>query len=168
MEGHYRSAMERYRPGMTISEHAFAMAGSNPGAIIACAQLLKYDADAAGPGHCFGGSALILMDRLSIRDERIAMLWGDVCGHNANKMIAVIYACQYELAGVNKKTINHAIDNSGAGIDIDAVVSAAQERLPRFNPSVTKPVGVGNKHHPLKLIFSRQFWSAINRWLSAR
>jgi len=41
---------------------------------------------------------------------------------------------RFNLAGVDKKTLNDAIDNRGIGIDIDAVVEAVKSRLLNFNP----------------------------------
>ncbi len=63
------------------------------------------------------------------------MLWSDVCGRDIGKMIAVLRAHQLgELAGVDAKALNHAINNRGAGVDLGVVLEAVRGRLPNFNP----------------------------------
>lgn len=78
---------------------------------------------------------ILLLDTLEIYNERIYMLWSDVCGRDMGKMIAVLRAYQLgQLAGVNAVALNHAIDNRGDGIDLAAVVEAVRSRLTNFNP----------------------------------
>jgi hypothetical protein len=128
-------ANERINLSMSLKDVVLAMGGGNPGALTACMQLVRYgevvDPDAFGGGL----SSLLLMDTLGIYEERIYMLWNDVCNRDIGKMVAVLRANQLgQLAGVDKKAITHAIDNRGDGIDIDAVVEAVKNRLPRFAP----------------------------------
>ena len=48
-------------------------------------------------------------------------------------MLAVLRAYQVgALAGVTREALNHAIDNRGAGIDLDAALVAVMEVLPNF------------------------------------
>jgi hypothetical protein len=128
-------ANERINLSMSLKDVVLAMGGGNPGALTACMQLVRYgevvDPDAFGGGL----SSLLLLDTLGIYEERIYMLWNDVCNRDIGKMVAVLRANQLgQLAGVDKKAITHAIDNRGDGIDIDAVVEAVKNRLPRFAP----------------------------------
>ena len=123
---------------MSWLEVILAMSGGNPGAIIVCIELLargeKVDSDTFDGGI----NSLLILDRLGIYGERIYLLWNDVCRQHIGKMIAVLRAYQLgRLAAVNTETINHAIDNRGAGIDLDAVVEAVKSRLPNFNPDVS-------------------------------
>ena len=80
---------------------------------------------------------LFSLDALNIYRQRIYAFWHSVCGEDLVEMIAVMCAEQLgQLAGVNRATIDHAIDNHGEGLeDLDAVVLAVKERLPNFNPS---------------------------------
>lgn len=125
----------RIKLEMSVRDIIIAMCGGNPGAITACAELLqkseKIDPDdALGSGF----SSFLALDALGIYNERIYMLWSDVCKRDVAKTIAVLRAYQLgQLAGVDAKTLNHAIDNRGAGIDLDAVMKAVKGRLPDFN-----------------------------------
>ena len=128
-------ANERIKLDMTVQDMLFAMGGGNPGALTVCIQLLK-DGEKIDPDAFIGGFASILdLDTLGIYEHRIWGLYKDVCGCHLGKMIAVLRANQLgQLAGVNAQALNHAIDNRGAGIDLDAVVEAVKSRLPNFNP----------------------------------
>jgi hypothetical protein len=76
-----------------------------------------------------------MLDTLGIYEHRIWGLYKDVCDCHLGKMIAVLRANQLgQLAGVNAHALNHAIDNYGDGIDLNAVVEAVKSRLPNFNP----------------------------------
>jgi len=125
-------ANERIRLGMSVSDVIRMMGGKNPGALTVCMELLskgeKVDPDAFGGGF----RSLLMLDTLGIYEERIYMLWSDVCKCDVGKMIAVLRA--YQLGQLTGKVLNHAIDNRGAGIDLDAVVEAVKSRLPNFNP----------------------------------
>lgn len=128
-------ANERIRADMSVQDIVMAMSGGNLSAIITCMELLstnkKVDPDAFDSGLF----SILMLDTLGIYEERIYMLWNDVCKRDVSKMIAVIRAHQLgQLAGVDSMTLNHAIDNRGAGIDLDAVVEAVKSRLPNFNP----------------------------------
>lgn len=128
-------ANERIKLDMSVRDVIMTMGGGNPDALTACMELLskgeRVDPDAFGGGL----SSLLMLDTLGIYEERIYMLWSDVCKRDVGKTIAVLRAHQLgQLAGVDSKTLNHAIDNRGAGIDLDAVVEAVKSRLPNFNP----------------------------------
>ncbi|MFA5942192.1 MAG: hypothetical protein WC798_00755 [Candidatus Paceibacterota bacterium] len=128
-------ANERIRLEMTVQEMLMAMGGGNPGALTVCMELLK-KGEKIDPDAFNGGFASLLdLDTLGIYEHRIWGLYKDVCGCHVGKTIAVLRAHQLgQLAGVDTKTLNHAIDNRGAGIDLDAVVEAVKSRLPNFNP----------------------------------
>lgn len=131
-------ANERIRLEMSVLDVPKAMGGGNPGALTVCMQLLRngerVDPDAFGGGL----SSILMLDTLKIYESRIWMLYKDVCGQHLGKMIAVLRAHQLgKLAGVDTKTLNHAIDHYGDGIDLDAVVKAVQSRLPNFNLEAT-------------------------------
>ena len=129
-------ANERIRLNkMSYLDVIMAMGGGNPGALTACKELLL-KGEKVDPDAFFGGlNSLLMLDTLGIYEERIYMLWSDVCKRDVGKTIAVLRAYQLgHLTGVDKKALNHAIDNRGAGIDLDAVVEAVKSHLPNFNP----------------------------------
>lgn len=128
-------ASERIKLDMSIEDVIMAMGGGNPGALTACMELLSRGEEMDPDAFCGGLNNLLMLDMLGIYEERIYMLWNDVCKRDVGSMIAVLRAHQLDqLAGVDTETLNHAIDNRGAGIDLDAVVEAVKSRLPNFNP----------------------------------
>ena len=124
----------RIKLDMSVIDILAAMAGGNPGAATALCEILEY-----GPSidpESAQLMAILWLDAWGIYEERIYMLWNDVCGRDVGKMLAVIRACQLgQLGGATREAINHAIDNRGAGLDLDAIIDAVRERLPRFNPA---------------------------------
>lgn len=129
-------ANERIKLHMSVKDVIIAMAGRNPGALTACMALVERGG-IIDPDDAMGGLANLLdLDNLNIWDERIYLLWNDVCGRDLAKMIAVLRAYQLgQLAGATKEAIDHAIDHRGAGLDMDAIMAAIKERLPNFNPA---------------------------------
>jgi len=126
---------ERIRLGMSTKDIVFAMSGGNPGAVRVCMEILTTDCETdplAG-----GYMPLLQLDNLNIWDSRIWMLYKDVCGESLPKLLTVIRAYQMgELGGATEDAINHAIDNRGDGLDLDAIMVAVKERLPEFNQEV--------------------------------
>jgi hypothetical protein len=119
---------------MTVQDMLLAMSGGNLGAINVCMNLLQ-NGGKIDPADFMGGlGAILRLDTLNIYDSRIWMLYKDVCGEHLGKMVAVLRAYQLgQLAGVTETALNHAINNYGCGLDLDAVVLAVKERLPEFN-----------------------------------
>jgi hypothetical protein len=130
---------ERITLDMSLQDVMHAMSGGNPGALIACMELMK-QGPSVDPNALFGGLAqLMALDSLGIWESRIYMLWNDVCHRDTGATIAVLRAYQLgQLAGVTKQALNHAIEHRGQGLDISAIVAAVKERLPSFNPSAGK------------------------------
>ncbi|MCC6404818.1 MAG: hypothetical protein IT405_00290 [Candidatus Yanofskybacteria bacterium] len=61
------------------------------------------------------------------------MLYSDACDSDLVKMVAVLRANQLgQLAGTRADALHHAIEHRGEGLDLDAVLQAVKERLPRF------------------------------------
>lgn len=121
---------------MRPRDAALTIADSNVAAMDVCSTLLK-KAGEIDPDALFGGRMYLEeLDVCNIYGERVNTLFTDVCSGDIGKMIAVLRAHQFSsLAGVTTEALNRAIDNRGAGIDVDAVVAAVQARLPRFNPA---------------------------------
>ena len=127
-------SQERIKLGMSVSEIVMVMSEGNPGAIQACMEILKKGEKVDPEAFAGGLSHLLLLDTLGIWGERLYKLWNDVCKRNVGWMIALLRAQQLGLAGINKETLNFAIDNRGAGVDLDAVVTAVKNHLSNFNP----------------------------------
>lgn len=129
-------ANERIKLDM-MADVIMVVSGGSPEAMSVCIEILK-NGDKIDPDLFAGGlGSLLMLDTLGIYGSRLYMLWNDVCKRSVGRMIAVLRANQLgQLAGVDSKTLNHAIDNCGVGINLDAVVEAVKNRLPNFNPEV--------------------------------
>jgi len=121
---------------MTTKDVVLAMCGGNPGAITACMEILAHE-KYIDPG-AFTMASLLDLDMLHVYDDRIYMLWNDVCHRNVGLMIAVLRAKQ--LGHIDERAINIAIDNRGKGINLDLLVRRIQEELPNFNPDGRAPL----------------------------
>lgn len=86
------------------------------------------------------------MDMLGIYESRIWMLYKDVCGENLEKMLGVLRANQ--LGFVSSEIVNAAIDNRGAGIDVDDLFRQVKEWLPEF--AVDKELGDQNETNEIR------------------
>ena len=125
---------DRITLDMTTMDALMALAEGNPGAVKVCMDLLTHGSS-IDPDSAMGGlMPLLNLDSRRIYGHRIWKFYKDVCGERLGPMIAIMRADQLgQLAGVNRNAIDHAIDNHGEGIDIDAVVAAVTERLPAFS-----------------------------------
>lgn len=103
----------------------------NPGAIRVCTEMLN-KSERIDPDSALGGlGALLSLDTHKIYGSRIWMLFKDVCKEDMVKTLAVLRSCQ--LGFLSDVDFNHAIDNYGAGIDIDDLYTQVKERLHTFN-----------------------------------
>lgn len=110
-------------------EAMIAFAGGNPGAITVllklCSENSKIDPDCAWAE--FG--PLISLDSYDIYEERIWMLYKDVCGENVVNTLACLRAMQLGL--VPESTIDSAIDGR-TKLDVDIIVKQVKVQLPAF------------------------------------
>lgn len=115
----------------TVQSAVMKLSEGNPGALTACMEMVM-TLPQVDPQDIFGGlSALLSLDTNRIYGPRIWMLYKDVCGQNASKAIGLLRARQ--LGIIYDKELNHAIDNYGAGLDLETVLNQVKERLPQFN-----------------------------------
>jgi len=114
---------------MPFPEVVNVLTEGNHDATGVCIKLTMRKGQFGGP-HC-----VFLLDKFRIYGERICGLW-DICEQNIEKLVAVLRVCEWKLAGVDKNTLNHAIDNHGDGIDIDAVVEAFNDRTAGLDPAI--------------------------------
>ena len=123
----------------SIKSMIIKLGGGNPGALKVCCDLFVGTAT-IDPDACFGeASALLALDKYEIYEERIWMLYKDVCQENLTNMIGILRAVQLGLLAIS--TLNKAIDNRGIGVDIEGTLELVQKKLPNFNkPNFNKPL----------------------------
>ncbi len=134
-------AKNRIRPHMSIKEAIDSLSGDSDAGMTVCHELMWYgakiDPDALSPVR-----QLLALDMFGIYEERIYLLWRDVCGGDLGKMIAVLRACQLGdlvSVSVSPEALDHAIDNFGAGLNVDEIVKAVKGALPNFQPEAAPP-----------------------------
>lgn len=126
---------DRIKLDMSLFDVLYALSGGNPGALTVCMSIMEKSSQIDPDG---GGGILVLLnlDTLRIYEHRIWGLFKDVCKEDLTSMLAVLRAWQLgQLAGATDGAINHAIDHYGEGLDIDAILAAVRERLPKFAPA---------------------------------
>ncbi len=120
----------RIKLDMNNRQLLLAMGGGNTGALTVLARLLKYGA-LIDPQAAFGGLGVIMsLDTDDIYEHRIWMLYKDVCKEDLVAFVGMTLAVQ--LGKLDIKTLNHAIDNRGEGLDVDAVLKAVKDELEEF------------------------------------
>lgn len=119
-----------------------ALANGNIGAVNVCAQIMKVAAE-VDPRSALGAfGPLFMFDTYGIYEDRIWMLYKDVCKQDIRKTIAMLRALQ--LGIVTATVMDHAIDHYGEGLDVDATCASVKERLPEFQlvaPAETAKAG---------------------------
>ena len=124
-------AEQRITLNMSFPDIFMAMSGGCAGAVTVCIELFKREGEI--DSQAFAISSILHMDSLGIYEDRIWNFY-KMCNRNVVMMIAVLLACRRGgLAGVTKQSLNHAIDNKGQGIDLEAVVKAVKDHLPHVN-----------------------------------
>jgi len=103
----------------------------NPGAISVCVNLLKNTAH-IDPDSAFGGlGSLLSLDSNRIYGSRIWMFYKDFCKENIAFVILSMRA--HQLGIITSSQLDSAIDNYGAGIDLNDITEKVKEQLPKFN-----------------------------------
>ena len=115
---------------MSVQDSLIVMCGGNPGALTVCVGLIK-EAGNIDPDSALGGLGKILsLDSLHIYEERIWMLFKDVCKQDLRVMVGVMRA--WQLGFTTREALNHAIDNYGEGLDLPGLMTQVEEALPSF------------------------------------
>ena len=110
----------------------------NPGAISVCVSLLK-NMEHVDPDNLFGGlGGLLSLDTHKIYGSRIWMFYKDFCKENIALVITMMRAIQLGL--ITSSQLDNAIDNYGAGIDMDDIIVKVKKRLPAFNLDGAKEI----------------------------
>ena len=123
------SRIELTDNGMTMM---LKLAEGNPGALTVLRKILR-DGNIIDPQAWSGNgglAAIMNLDEYEIYGGRIWCLYKDVCDEDSLKFVAVLRAVQ--LGIITREQLNHAVDNRGAGLDMDAVVTAVKTELKLF------------------------------------
>ncbi len=128
---------DRITLDMSIVDVFHAISEGNPGALRVCMELFERAAS-IDPDSVMGGlGALLNLDSRGIYGSRVWMFYKNVCGCDPAKLLALLRAVQLGL-GLTDAALNHAIDNRGDGIDVDALVAAVKARLPRLGQAAAE------------------------------
>jgi len=123
-------ANSRINLEMNQTDVIVALGEGNPGATVVCMEILQQTPD-IDPQAALGGLGhLLMLDTFQIYGSRIWMLYKDVCNQDITQTLMILRAVQ--LGIINESTLNHAIDNYGAGIDLEELAKKVQEELPSF------------------------------------
>lgn len=121
---------ERIELSDTLASAVSKMCDADARVFALCMQMYKAS-PVVDPDAVFEGLAPLLhLDSYGIYGGRIWLLYNDVCHSDMTKMLAVLRAVQ--LGQLSEHTVQHAIDNCGVGIDLEAVLASVREVLPRF------------------------------------
>jgi len=108
----------------------YKMSGGNPGAIVVMAEMMELSSK-IDPQSAIGGlGAVLSLDTEGIYEERIWMLYKDVCGQDITKTLACLRASQ--LAIITTSELNNAIDGMNNSFDVDALLVKVKEKLKEF------------------------------------
>lgn len=106
------------------------MAGGNIGALRVLMEIIEKSPIIDPQGAMGGLGAILSLDTENIYEERIWMLYKDVCGENITKMLACLRASQ--LGIINSRQLNVTIDDFGS-LDVDDILSKVKDRLEHFD-----------------------------------
>lgn len=111
------------------------MSGGNPGAVTVIARMLK-ESDEIDPDNILGGLGTVLaLDTHSIYEEKIWMLYKDVCGESLVDTVGVLRAVQLGFAS-EREVQGWLNDPSGYAKAPDGrvreLMAQVRERLPAF------------------------------------
>ena len=121
---------ERIQLTDSVMDIVIKMSDGNPGAVTVCMSLLT-EAAKIDPDHFIPGIGQILsLDSIGIYEERIWMLYKDVCKENLVALCAVLRAHQF--GELSRESILSAIDGDKDGFDVDEIIKMVKEKLPDF------------------------------------
>jgi len=114
----------------TLMSSMVKLSEGNPGALNVLLQLSSQNAEI--DPHDFAGAlgSILSLDSHAIYGPRIWMLFKDVCGENITKVVVCLRAVQ--LGFISEEKLAHAIDNRGAGIDVNELHNKVCAQLDNF------------------------------------
>jgi len=129
--------MTRIDLNTSIKEMFVKMAGGNPGALTVCLEMFKQEKSIDPDSLLAPIAAILSLDQLNIYEHRIWLLYKDVCSQDMVKTLGLLRANQ--LGFLSSAQLNHAIDNSGNGVDVNDMLKKVKKRLPEFG-KILEPV----------------------------
>lgn len=107
------------------------MAGGNPGAITVMMEMVK-ESPKIDPQRLMGGLGPILsLDSEDIYEERIWMLYKDLCGQDIVKTLACLRASQ--LGIITTTQLSKSINGQDKSFNADDILKKVKERLEDFD-----------------------------------
>lgn len=106
------------------------MAGANVGALTVLMKIMEASPIVDPDGFMGGIGSLMGMDNLDIYEDRIWMLFKDVCKQDVVDVLVVLRANQ--LGYLSETNIKNAVDGNGS-LDLEDLRKQVKERLPSFN-----------------------------------
>jgi len=103
--------MSYLRPGMNDKQKATALGKDDRSAATICLTLGSVSSD-----------YFELFDKFDIVGPAIYRLYATVCSESIHKTGLVLRACDIGLNGLTRDKLMHAINNRGAGVDVEAIV----------------------------------------------
>lgn len=129
----------------TMKDIVVKMAGGNPGAITVIMKIIAESPKIDPQGAMMGLQPILILDTLNIYEERIWMLYKDVCRQDIVKTLACIRGCQ--LGIITEQQLNRFIDGQENTFVPDDLLEKVKERLEEFdaeaskeNPDVREPI----------------------------
>lgn len=114
----------------SMMEIMIKMSGGNPGALRVLLQIVKQSPKIDPQGAMEGLGPLLGLDTENIYEERIWMLYKDVCGLDMVKMLACLRASQLGL--ITSSQLSEAVDGT-TKLDVDDVLLKVKTRLVEFD-----------------------------------
>ena len=124
----------RLQLGMSLQQVVMAMAGENIGAATFCLQLLK-DYKKYDPQSALGGlSPLYKLDELGLYNEKIWLLWKDICNENLGKFILLFRSVQLGFLDADQliKFTDYRTMENGL-VNFDLLLEKVSAQLPTFS-----------------------------------
>ncbi len=111
------------------------MAGGNPGAASVLVMIMKESPEIDPQGFGDGLGTILSLDTEGIYEERIWMLYKDLCGKDIVKLFACLRGSQ--LGFITTQQLNDAIDGTQGIFDVDDLLAEVKNRLTEFDKSAT-------------------------------
>jgi hypothetical protein len=122
-----KSRIDLMDNGMTI---VMKLSEGNPGAVTVLVEMMTNGAE-IDPRSAFGPlSGALNLDSYGIYGSRIWMLYKDVCKQNLNATLGMLRSTQMGI--IPQHILDHAIDNYGEGLDVQATLEKLKVELPEF------------------------------------
>ncbi|MCK5021298.1 MAG: hypothetical protein KAS32_30080 [Candidatus Peribacteraceae bacterium] len=111
----------------SIADMIIKLSGGNPGAVMVCTNLSIHE-DKIDMASAFGPiSSMLSLDSCGIWEERIWMLFKDVCGGKLAKLVGTLRACQ--LGFMSGEELDRMIDGEETTEHLDSYLHQVKERL---------------------------------------